>query len=396
MNRLLVINGPNLNLLGTRRPDVYGNTTLRGLEDQLYLWGSDLDVAVAGFQSNHEGAIIDRLHEAMGTVDGVVINPGALTHYSYAIHDAVEAIGLPTVEVHISNIKRRESWRRHSVIAPACVASIYGRGIDGYRWALRHLVAHAAWPVESIRYGEEEDQVGDLRLPGGDGPHPVAVVLHGGYWRDQWKRDLMDLVAIDLATRGWASWNLEYRRVGTGGGWPTTLEDVALGVDALATFAPGHRLDLDRVAAIGHSAGGHLALWSAGRGRVASGQPGADPAVTVGEVISLAGVADLTRSYELGDGDGAVEDFLRRKPGDGSNRYDVADPIRNLPTGARTVLVHGTDDEQASVTLARTYVDAATAAGDDSTLVELEGVGHMELIEPSDAAWQRAVDNLES
>ena len=144
---LLVINGPNLNLLGVRRPEVYGTTTLPELEERCRAWGAALGVEVETFQSNHEGAIIDRLHAALGSVDGVVFNPGALTYYSYALYDAIEAISLPVVEVHISDITRREEWRSRSVLSPACVATINGRGLDGYREALELLAARGQAPA---------------------------------------------------------------------------------------------------------------------------------------------------------------------------------------------------------------------------------------------------------
>lgn len=137
--RVLVVNGPNLNLLGARRPEVYGEATLGELEQRCRVWGEELGIEVETFQSNHEGAIIDRLHQAIGAVDGVILNPGALTHYSYALHDAVEATGLPTIEVHLSDLAGREEWRRRSVVAPACLASVSGKGIDGYREALERL-----------------------------------------------------------------------------------------------------------------------------------------------------------------------------------------------------------------------------------------------------------------
>jgi len=137
--RVLVVNGPNLNLLGVRRPDVYGSATLAELDERCRRWGDDLGMTVETFQSNHEGAIIDRLHEAIGDFDGVVINPGALTHTSYSLHDAIEAVGIPTVEVHLSDISSREPWRRTSVVAPVCIASVSGRGPDGYRRALEIL-----------------------------------------------------------------------------------------------------------------------------------------------------------------------------------------------------------------------------------------------------------------
>jgi 3-dehydroquinate dehydratase II len=138
--RVLVVNGPNLNLLGTRRPEIYGTTTLGELESLCRQWGAELGCDLEVFQSNHEGAIIDRLHQAIGRCDGIVINPGALTHSSYAIHDAIEAVEIPTIEVHISDITNREPWRRVSVIAPACRATISGQGVAGYRTAVAMLV----------------------------------------------------------------------------------------------------------------------------------------------------------------------------------------------------------------------------------------------------------------
>jgi 3-dehydroquinate dehydratase-2 len=134
--RVLVLNGPNLNLLGVRDPDQYGNATLAELEDRCRSWGGDLGIEVAVAQSNHEGVLIDRLHDAVGRFDGIVINPGALTHYSYSLRDAIEAIGIPTIEVHLSDIRAREAWRAISVIEEVCAASIVGEGADGYRRAL--------------------------------------------------------------------------------------------------------------------------------------------------------------------------------------------------------------------------------------------------------------------
>jgi len=143
MKPVLVLNGPNLNLLGVRRPDVYGTTGLGELEELCRGWGAVLGLAVVCHQSNHEGGLVDRLHAARTTCAGVVFNPGAYSHYAWVLHDAVEAIALPVVEVHISEPKARpETWRHMSVIEPACLASITGKGIDGYRLALETLAAH--------------------------------------------------------------------------------------------------------------------------------------------------------------------------------------------------------------------------------------------------------------
>lgn len=141
--QVLVLNGPNLNLLGTREPEIYGSATLRQVENQCRRWGQELGLAVTTAHSNHEGELIEQLHHSMNRYGGVVFNPGALAHYSYALHDAIKAIALPVVEIHISDISKREEWRRRSVIAPACVATISGEGVDGYRTALAILADQA-------------------------------------------------------------------------------------------------------------------------------------------------------------------------------------------------------------------------------------------------------------
>ena len=187
--RVLLLNGPNLNLLGTRNTEVYGDTTLADLETMFRGWAADLGVAhVETYQSNHEGHLIDRIHASRGHGRWDRLQPGGLTHTSYALHDAIEAVEIPTVETHISNVEEREDWRRISRIRPACVHTIYGRGVEGYRWALTHLVARAACPVTRITYGHLADQFADLRVPQGDGPFPLAVTVHGGFWRHQWTR----------------------------------------------------------------------------------------------------------------------------------------------------------------------------------------------------------------
>lgn len=134
------MNGPNLNMLGVRDPAIYGSDTLASIEQMVVDYGCDRGVEVECFQSNHEGALIDKLHEAHGVLDGIVYNPGAHTHYSYALHDAVECIDVPVVEIHISDISKREEFRRTSVIAPACIAQVKGMGKDGYLRALDILM----------------------------------------------------------------------------------------------------------------------------------------------------------------------------------------------------------------------------------------------------------------
>ena len=142
--RILLMDGPNLNLLGVREPEVYGSTTLADIEEMFRAYAAEQGVdQVDCFQSNHEGVLIDKIHESMGTYDGIVYNPGAHTHYSYAIHDAITSVTTPVVEIHISDIsKRKEEFRHHSVLADACIGQVKGLGVQGYLRALDMLMEH--------------------------------------------------------------------------------------------------------------------------------------------------------------------------------------------------------------------------------------------------------------
>jgi acetyl esterase/lipase len=252
--------------------------------------------------------------------------------------------------------------------------------------------------VERHRYGPGRSQFAELRLPGRPGPHPVAVLLHGGFWRSTYGRGLMDGLAADLAARGWAAWNLEYRRVGPfgvgGGGWPGTFEDVAAGIDALAGPAGAAGLDLGRVVTVGHSAGGHLALWAAARPGLPDGAPGARPAIAVTGAVALAGVCDLAAAARDRLGGSAVPALLGGRPERVPERYALASPAERLPLGVPQVLVHGGADRIVPVGQSRRYAAAARAAGDACELVELRGVDHFAVIDPRSPAWLAAVERL--
>lgn len=367
---VLVLNGPNLNLLGTRRPDVYGSATLAELDDHCATWGAERGLRVRTLQTNHEGGLIDALHQARGEVDGVVLNAGAYTHTSYALHDAIEAVGIPTVEVHISNVEEREEWRRRSVIRPACVASIYGRGIDGYRWALRHLAARSARPFVTHRYGAAADHVFDLRRA--DDPIGLAVLVHGGFWRRQWTRDTMDELAVDLAARGWTTANIEYRRVGTGGGWPSTRDDVLAAIrEATAETGPG------RTIVVGMSAGAHLALSAAS----VLADEGTPPELTV----SLAGITDLVSAAGAGLGNGAVDAFL------GPTAPVEASPLADRPGRFPVLLAHGDADEVVPPSQSERY---AAAAGDAARLIVIPRGGHFGFLDADDPMWEAVARTL--
>ncbi len=229
-------------------------------------------------------------------------------------------------------------------------------------------------------YGDHPSQHAELFLPDEGGPQATAVVIHGGFWRDRYDLHLMDGLCADLAANGWAAWNLEYRRVGAdGGGWPFTFDDVRSGIDALAVVGG---LPLDRVVTIGHSAGGHLALWAGA----------ATEAVTA--VVSLAGVTDLVDAHRRGLSSNATGSFLGGAPDDVPDRYAAASPMALLPLGVPALLVHGDRDENVPVELSVSFADAARAAGDEVELVVRPGIDHFEVIDPRGQSWRIVMDWL--
>jgi acetyl esterase/lipase len=249
----------------------------------------------------------------------------------------------------------------------------------------------------SHRYGSHASQRADLYVPSGPGTHPVIVLIHGGSWQKRYGKVFTRGLAGDLQRRGFAVWNIEYRRVGAGGGWPNTFADVAAAIDQLATLEDP-RLDLDRVTFIGHSAGGHLALWAAGRSNLPDGAPGAldgPPRVRPRRVTSLAGVADLGDAYRRWHG-GVVRNLMGGSPEEFPERYAAADPIRLLPLDIPALLVHGVRDETVSIEISRGYAEAARAASSEVELVEIEGeVGHRTHLDPRSAAWAAVVERLD-
>lgn len=214
----------------------------------------------------------------------------------------------------------------------------------------------------------------------------MVILLHGGFWHVPWGLDLMSDLAADLVERGMAVWNLEYRRVGeTGGGWPGTFEDILAGFDALARLPEAPVLDLTCVAAAGHSAGGHLALWLAAERGPSAGRP----AVLAG-AIGLAAVPDLRAAWQSGVGAEAVEALLGGPPHAVPERYRFASPAERLPLGVPQLLVHGERDRVVPPGLSSDYFARAKVAGDQAEVQIVPKTGHMDVINPAGPSWQFA------
>ncbi|MFI6322991.1 alpha/beta hydrolase [Nonomuraea sp. NPDC050556] len=256
--------------------------------------------------------------------------------------------------------------------APEGAVHLHGRGISGLTWAIRHAVHRAERPCRRIPYGPHRDQWAELHLPDeAKGLLPVVALIHGGYWRSIWGADLMDALCADLAARGFAVWNLEYRRPDLHG-WPATTADVAAGLDALSTVdAP---LNLDKVAVVGHSAGGQLALRAAADGS------------RVALAVSLAGVLDLVEGERRWLSSGAVAAAL----GHATTPHEVhagASPLLRLPMKVPQLIVQGSSDDLDLVDFGRRYARAAKEGGDTITYLEMSG-DHFAVIDPRTPIWR--------
>jgi acetyl esterase/lipase len=245
-----------------------------------------------------------------------------------------------------------------------------------------------------IQYGKDSLQFGELRLPKGPGPHPVAIIIHGGCWLSEYGLSYMGHLAADLTGAGIATWSLEYRRVGDdGGGWPGTFQDVALGADHLRALAKTYPLDLDRTIAMGHSAGGHLVLWLAARRRLPKDSPlSAEDALPLRGVVGLAAIPDLSATGTACDQ--SVIRLMGGPPEDLRSRYQQASPLELLPLGVRQTLIHGETDNLVPASMSKDYAEAAKGKGDDVKLVLIEEASHFEPVDPSSFAWPKVKEEV--
>jgi acetyl esterase/lipase len=244
--------------------------------------------------------------------------------------------------------------------------------------------------IEAIvyQYGPDPAQFGELSLPGRPALGTV-VVIHGGFWQAAYDLSLGRPLAADLAARGYAAWNLEYRRAGGGGGWPATFEDVASGIDLLAALP----VETSGVVAVGHSAGGHLGVWAAGRAGLPDGASGARPRVAVTGVVSQGGVLALADSARDRLGGDAAVGLMGGGPDELPEAYRLADPMARLPASASVVCLHSRHDQRVPYSYSERYVAAAAAAGGRASLVETFG-DHFSLIDPASRDWATALGAL--
>jgi acetyl esterase/lipase len=249
--------------------------------------------------------------------------------------------------------------------------------------------------TQRVHYGNAPSQFGDLWLPNGKGPHPVLVMIHGGCWRaDLPGLELMAYAAEDLRQHGFAVWNIEYRRLGEpGGGFPGTFEDIADGVDWLRKLTNANSLNLGNIIAVGHSAGGHLALWAAARRRLPKTSPlYRDNPLSIKAVVSLAGVGDLSEYRAQGppacggpDVIDALDGVASRGPWD---VFNDTSPAEMLPIGVPQAIISGALDPIVPAAFGRAYAAKAKAAGDPVQEITIAGAGHFELIDPESSAFE--------
>ena len=226
-----------------------------------------------------------------------------------------------------------------------------------------------------VAYGSDGNQFVDLRMPKGKGPHPLAICLHGGFWRAKYDLEYLGHACAALAAKGVATANVEYRRVGdAGGGWPGTFADIRAAYQFLMQNAARYGFDARRVMVLGHSAGGQLALC------LAAHEAGVKAA------ISLAGLVDLQQVYELHLSSDAVVEFLGGTSSEVADHYREADPMK-LAIRARQWLVHGDADDIVPPSFSKDYVRAKTKAKEDAKLLAIAGAGHFEIVDPRSGAW---------
>ncbi len=300
--------------------------------------------------------------------------------------------------------------RRSVFLAPVIAAFVQVSVLNAQTTSPLDLLKEAAPPGERITYGSGAQQFGELRVPEGQGSHPLAILVHGGCWRVQIGKlpeaatslDLLRPLSVALAREGIASWNIEYRRLGhEGGGWPGTYQDVANAVDFSRTLAPKYRLDLQRVVLVGHSSGGHLATWAAARHKLS-----ADSVLRTASPLRVAGVVDIDAPVDLATfiaidrqvcgTPSVVEELLGGTPDKLPERYREASAAGLLPLGTKQELLIASKASEPWIGSIKAYGEAAKKAGDSVTVTMMENSGHFDGLNPRAPAWSTVLASIQS
>lgn len=380
----------------TRQPLILADTRVKGNEDrvadyQLYV----KDVGDIGIdlliRSCNETNLQEMAQLAMVTDNclGLLLlrDPESL-HRSQELEQQLTILKLPVVEVFLEGLGTHERIDQPGSDRKI-IRTIYGRRHRAVFWAA-HFIKHCQdYPYRTFNYGDEDSHTGDLFLPAGNGPYPVVMLIHGGFWRDGYYRDSMHGLAADLAKSGFAVWNIEYRRVGpSGGGYPESHQDILQALNYLLTLQQHFPLDLGRVAVAGHSAGGYLALWGSSipAGVLAVQMP--VPAIGVKLGISMAGVTDLDEAYKDGGGEQAASHFLKSAADQPELRRQLSVGYLQYDPATHLVIAHGTNDDYVPVELSQYTFELMQERGLDCELLILPGMGHNEFVDPDAAPWR--------
>lgn len=360
-------------------------------------WAVEVGVQIA-IKQVPEWQLATLASNANETADGLLLLRDAESTISTeALEKQLEAVEIPVAEVFIQGLGKHPFIDR---TRPGCkvLRTLYGRLQRGVRWGMHFLKYCETHPYTTLSYGETSSHIGDLFVPEGQGPFPVVMVIHGGFWRDGYYRDSTHGIAADLAKRGIASWNVEYRRVGpSGGGYPESHQDVLQALNYLQVIAESYALDLNRVAVVGHSAGGYLSVWASSipSGSLQYVMP--QPEVPVRLSISLAGVTDLDEAHKAGGGEQAATHFLKSAAPDEALRKQLSVGYLQYAPQTKLILAHGTNDEYVPVALSEYTLDLLLARQDvDAEILPFPGSGHNELIDPQSEEWQRVAAVIEN